>query len=214
MVWADAIIATQTGACCGVGEVYGDARVHIGSNRCGALAALAIAVALGGCADVDFGASGGWFAKPLDVVGRSAGYSYSDIGGDTKKQRTITANEMVDGNGACPPPPAPQPAPAAGGPGVIPAAPPATESLLGGGVALGMSECDVVYRAGQPNAVQLGKNPNGDRTAVLTYNSGPRPGIYHFERGALMEMDRVATPQPPAEAAKKKPAKSKQASKE
>jgi hypothetical protein len=72
--------------------------------------------------------------------------------------------------------------------------------LLGGGVALGMSECDVVFRVGQPTTVQLGKNPNGDRTAVLTFQAGPRPGIYHFERGALMEMDSVqvsaAPPQP------------------
>ena len=42
---------------------------------------------------------------------------------------------------------------------------------MGGGIALGMSECDVVFRAGQPTAVQIGKNPNGDRTAVLTYSS-------------------------------------------
>jgi hypothetical protein len=188
--------------------------VQIGWNRCGALTVLALTAALGGCANVDLGEGGGWFSKPIDLVGRSAGYSYSDVGGDTKKQRAIGANELVDGNGACPPQPAPQAAPAAVGPGVVPPAPPVTESLLGGGVALGMSECDVVYRAGQPNSVQLGKNPNGDRTAVLTYNSGPRPGIYQFERGALMAMDRVAEPQPPAQAAKKKPAKSKQAAKE
>ncbi len=189
--------------------------VQIGSNRSGALMALALAAAasVGGCADVDLGPNGGWFRKPLDVFGRSGGYTYSDLG-ESKKQGSITANQLVDGNGSCPPAPASQPAPAAAGPGVVPAAPPEAESLLGGGVGLGMSECDVVYRAGQPNSVQLGKNPNGDRTAVLTYNSGPRPGIYHFERGALMEMDRVVEPAPPAQAAKKKPAKSKQASRD
>jgi hypothetical protein len=188
--------------------------VYLGSFRSGALAALAMTAALGGCADVDFSASGGWFQKRIDLVGRSGGYTYADLG-ETRKQRTIAANELVDANGGCPPPAASQPAPAAapGGPGVVPAPAPAPDSLLGGGVALGMSECEVVYRAGQPNSVQLGKNPNGDRTAILTYNSGPRPGIYHFERGALMVMDRVAEP-PPAPAAKKKPAKSKQASRE
>jgi hypothetical protein len=61
-------------------------------------------------------------------------------------------------------------------------------------LALGMSECEVVYRAGQPSGVQIGRNPNGDRTAVLTYQSGPRPGIYRFERGRLMEMDSVGPP--------------------
>jgi hypothetical protein len=65
----------------------------------------------------------------------------------------------------------------------------------------------VVSRAGAPNSVQLGRNPNGDRTAVLSYQSGPRPGVYHFERGRLMQMDRVEVAEPPP--AKKKPAKTK-----
>jgi len=77
------------------------------------------------------------------------------------------------------------------------------------GVGLGMTECEVVLRAGPPNSVQLGRNPNGDRTAVLSYQSGPRPGIYHFERGRLTQMDRVEVAEPPPQAAKKKPAKTK-----
>ena len=72
-----------------------------------------------------------------------------------------------------------------------------------------MSECDVVARAGAPTNVQIGNAPNGDRTAVLTYNSGPRPGIYHFQRGRLMQMDSVAESAPPPQTAKKKPAKPK-----
>jgi hypothetical protein len=84
--------------------------------------------------------------------------------------------------------------------------------LLGGAVALGMSECDVVFRAGQPGAVQIGKNPNGDRTAVLTYQTGPRPGIYRFEHGALVEMDRAAEPAP-QQTVKKKSAKSAKSNK-
>ena len=72
-----------------------------------------------------------------------------------------------------------------------------------------MSECQVVYRAGHPNSIEIGKNPNGDRTAALTYLSGPRPGIYRFERGRLMELDRVAEPAQPPQTTKKKPAKPK-----
>jgi hypothetical protein len=79
--------------------------------------------------------------------------------------------------------------------------------LLGGGVALGMSECDVVFRAGQPNAVQIGSLPNGDRTAVLTFDSGPRAGIYRFQRGALKVMDSVPVAAAPPQAVKKKSAK-------
>ena len=96
-------------------------------------------------------------------------------------------------------------APAAPGASATDAAAPAagTGALLGTAVALGMSECDVVFRAGQPNSVQIGQNPNGDRTAVLTYNAGPRPGIYHFERGELMEMDAVAPARRPRWRARK-----------
>jgi hypothetical protein len=44
---------------------------------------------------------------------------------------------------------------------------------------------------------------------VLSYQSGPRPGIYHFERGRLMQMDRVEVAEPAPKPAKKKPAKTK-----
>ncbi len=178
---------------------------------------LAATGALCGCADVDFGTQQSWFAKPLDVTGRNAGYTFSELQETKQHQRMITANELVSSNGACPSPPAASQvmaaaaptAPAAQGASATDAAAPAagTGALLGTAVALGMSECDVVFRAGQPNSIQIGQNPNGDRTAVLTYNAGPRPGIYHFERGELMEMDAVAPP-PPKVAAKKKPSKS------
>ena len=72
-----------------------------------------------------------------------------------------------------------------------------------------MSECDVVWRAGAPNNVELGKGPHGGRTAVLTFNGGPRAGIYHFEGGRLNEMDGVAPPPAPPQVAKKKPVKPK-----
>ena len=52
--------------------------MYLGSVRSGALAALAMAGVLGGCADVDWD-SGSFFRKPVDVVGRSAGYTYSDL---------------------------------------------------------------------------------------------------------------------------------------
>jgi hypothetical protein len=188
-------------------------RVHRISNRSCTLVALAMGVALSGCSGSDFDTSQ-WFQKPLDLFGREGGYTYSELK-ETAQQRPITANDLVQQNGACPAPPAvaqPQP-PAANNPSATPAPAVAggADSLLGGGVALGMSECDVVYRAGPPSAVQLGQYPNGDRTAQLTFNSGPRPGIYRFERGRLVEMDQTAVPAPPPEAKsaakkKKKPA--------
>jgi hypothetical protein len=150
-------------------------------------------VALCGCAD------SGAFSKPADFFGAKGGYTYSDLG-DTRRDRPITANDLVDANGSCPRPVAAA-APQAGGT--------ADDSggLAGGGVAIGMSECDVVQRLGQPNNVNLGQNPNGLRSAVLTYSAGSRPGVYRFEAGKLSEMDRVE--QPAMQPEQKTPAKKK-----
>jgi hypothetical protein len=193
--------------------------VQLRSDGLFLLAVLAASAALCGCADVDFGSQQAWFAKPIDLAGRNAGYTFSELQESKQHQRPITANDLVSSNGACPSPPAATQvvaaaapaAPTAQGASATDAAAPATgaDALLGTAVALGMSECDVVFRAGQPNSVQIGQNPNGDRTAVLTYNAGPRPGIYRFERGQLAEMDAVAPPPaPPKIASKKKPSKS------
>jgi hypothetical protein len=213
--------------------------VNLGLYRCNALAALAVSAVLSGCANVDLENKDAWFQKAPDFLGRNAGYTFSELQ-ESRQTRPITANDLVEANGACPAPPqtAASPAPtqsAAGAPqpqavanptpssaaanpaqpqaaaGAAPTAdnsgaaagPPEADSLLAGGIALGMSECEVVYRAGAPTSVQLGQNPNGDRTAVLTFNAGPRPGIYRFEGGRLMDMDRVEVPPPPAVAKKK-----------
>lgn len=179
------------------------------------LAAFA-AVALAGCSS-DVGSGQAWFAKPFDISGRSAGYSFSELSETKKDQRAITPNDLVNANGSCPAPvaaAAPAPAPAPGAGPTSPAAAPggdASSLVVDGGVGLGMSECDVVSRAGQPSSVQIGSTPGGDRTAVLTFDSGPRAGIYRFLRGGLIEMDAVAAPAPPPQVAKKKPAKPKKA---
>lgn len=182
----------------------------VGSNRCGALAALAMAIALSGCGGFDF-ETASWFAKPLDVFGSRGGYNYSNLG-DARQERPITANDLVDGNGACPrfaaQAPAP-PQPDAGNPGAGGSVSSDMASLLGGGVAIGMSECEVVAHLGQPTAVNLGRSPNGDRNVILTFKGGPRPGVYRFEAGRLSEMDRVEEPPPPPEPAKKKVVKKK-----
>jgi len=76
------------------------------------------------------------------------------------------------------------------------------------GIALEMSECDVVKRAGAPEKVDIGTNERGERTATLTYINGVRPGIYSFTAGRLKSMERAPEP-PPVRAAKAKPAKKK-----
>jgi hypothetical protein len=150
---------------------------------------LALAVMLGGCAGSDFDTSA-WFSKPL--VRTNVGYSYSQLD-SAKLDRPVTANDLIDPSGACPAPAAP-----AAAPGQSPEAAPDAGSQLGGRVGIGMSECDVVARVGAPSAVNLGRNRNGDRTAVLTFNSGPHAGVYRFVSGRLTEMDRVEDTPPPA----------------
>jgi hypothetical protein len=176
--------------------------VQRGLPHFGILAALAVTAALGGCG-VDVADSGQqWFRKPF-LTGQTGGYTFSDLQ-EARREGPVTANDLVEANGSCPSVPV-QSGPAAQGAG--PTGTPDGASLIDEGVGLGMSECDVVRRAGAPFNVEIGKNPNGDRTAVLSYPSGPRPGIYRFERGRLMEMDRVAEAASPPATAKKKPAK-------
>ena len=204
------MIATQTGALLGTGGFRG-LWVLLRSNHCCLLAAFVTVLGLAGCADVDFSTQQAWFAKKLDFGGQKGGYTFSELQETRQQQRPITANDLVNANGSCPPPAAPQPAPPAPGQASAPPAPVDTAALLGGGVALGMSECDIVFRAGQPSAVQIGKLPNGDRTAVLTFDSGPRAGTYRFERGALKELDALPVAAAPPPVAKKKSAKSAKA---
>jgi hypothetical protein len=187
--------------------------VQLQANRCGAVAVLMLAAALCGCANADlFDQNERWFSRSVDITGRNGGYTFAELQ-ESSRNRALTANDMIDANGACAPLPVPVAAPApsaAQGPEPIPTAPDAAPTLMGQGIALNMSECDVVYRAGAPSSVQLGKSQNGDRTLVLTYNGGPRPGIYRFDGGRLVDMDRVevAAPAPPPKVAKKKkPAK-------
>jgi hypothetical protein len=181
-------------------------------NRSGALTALMLAGALCGCANVNtFDQNQRWFAKPLDVTGQSGGYTFSELQETQNRQKPVTPGDLVDANGACPPapgapPPVTPPPAAAEGPGVMPVAP-ATDSLLGQGVGLGMTECDVVYRAGAPSFVQIGGGQNGARTAVLTFNSGPRAGIYRFEGGRLTDMDGIQTTENTPPVKKKKVAR-------
>lgn len=74
--------------------------------------------------------------------------------------------------------------------------------LIPAAIALEMSECDVVKRAGIAEKVDIGVNDQKIRTATLTYSRGQFPGVYNFVDGRLRSMERG--PEPPAQA---KPAK-------
>ena len=103
--------------------------------------------------------------------------------------------DLVDANGNCAGAVAPATASGEG----VPAVPAA--------IALEMSECDVVKRAGIAAKVEIGSNERRERTAKLTYINGQRPGIYYFTAGRLSALE--LAPEPSAGPSKpgKKPAK-------
>ena len=83
-------------------------------------------------------------------------------------------------------------------------------AAVSGGIALQMTECDVVRRAGPVEKIDIGSDERGERAVTLTYLRGPWPGIYRFTGGRLVSIERAPGPPPaPAKAPKastKKPA--------
>ncbi len=103
------------------------------------------------------------------------------------------------------------------GPGLerLDMAPSAAAPVVSGGIALGMTECQTVQRAGSPSNVAISAGEKGERKVVLTYLSGPWPGIYTFNDGRLKVVERAPEQPKPAKATpKKKPVKPKTASHE
>jgi hypothetical protein len=85
------------------------------------------------------------------------------------------------------------------------------EAALSGNISLHMTECEVVRRAGPVEKFEFGTGSRGDRLLVLTYLQGPHPGIYRFNGGRLVAIERAPTPSPseappPKRGATKKPA--------
>jgi len=101
--------------------------VYLGSIRSGVLAALADGRRAWAVAPMSVGIRGPCSGKPVDVAGRSAGYTYSDLQ-ESRQARPVTDSDLVDANGSCP---------AAAAPGSDASAP-------SEGVGLGMTECEVV----------------------------------------------------------------------
>ncbi len=145
-----------------------------------------------------------WFSKPMSFI--SAPDWMKDTGPSrTSLSKPIPPEDLMSADGRCAgmdvaplTPPEQSPGPVA--PAVAPAAP--------AGVALGMSECEVMRRTGQPDNFEVGANPRGERSVVLTYSRSSRPGIYRFASGALTTIERGPEPPPlpkPVRPAKKPP---------
>lgn len=125
-----------------------------------------------------------------------------------RKQRALEPagpNDLVDGNGVC-----------VGGDGAATGTPSEQASDPQGqqamqaapaaprGVALEMTECEVVRAAGRPAEVQISANAAGERTVTMIYATPERP-IYRFVSGRLRVVERGAEPAP--EPGTKKPAR-------
>jgi hypothetical protein len=137
----------------------------------------------------------------VDQLAKPDWLSYSG-GKEEFALRPVIPTDLVSPDGQCAAPATAAPATSdvgAGGP--IEGAP-----LVAGGIALQMTECDVVLRAGPPEQMDLGTNERGDRAVVITYIRGNRPGVYRFAGGRLYSIERPPGP-PPAESKQKGKAK-------
>lgn len=175
---------------------------------------------------------GGWFSKPVAMFAKPDWARPVTTGVNLGPQGPVGAEDMVSADGGCavpaaataqaaePSPATTESAPLAGSqtPAATPAAaapnsglqrlePAAGPPPVAGGIALGMTECQAVQRAGTPNDVAISADQRGERKVVITYLSGPWPGIYTFAGGRLSVVERA--PEQPKPAAPKKTPKKK-----
>jgi hypothetical protein len=175
---------------------------------------------------------GGWFSKPVAMFAKPDWARPVITGVNLGPQGPVGAEDMVSADGGCavpaaataqaaePSPATTESAPPAGSqtPAATPAAAASNSGLqrlepaagpppVAGGIALGMTECQAVQRAGRPNDVAISADQRGERKVVITYLSGPWPGIYTFAGGRLSVVERA--PEQPKPAASKKTPKKK-----
>jgi hypothetical protein len=137
-----------------------------------------------------------WFNTPSRLFIKSISIESPPLTPD----KPVTSEDLVSADGACPgmaPPPGPADANAST----------TAPTSMGGTVALGHTECDVVRGIGAPSNVNLSGDAAGRRVAVVTWTTGPRAGIYTFTAGRLSSIE--GTPEAPVvpKAVKPKPKK-------
>ena len=192
--------------------------------------ACTAAIAVAGCKNTsqvfEDQNDGGWFSRPFIAKQDWGRASTGNV--SLGPQGPVGPDDMVSTEGQCAAPAAalaqssePNTTEASGGGGAssatqVAAAPSSglqrlettSAPLVTGGIALGMTECQAVQRAGTPSNVAISTGDRGERIAVLTYLSGPWPGIYTFSGGRLNVVERA--PEQPKSAkptAKKTPKK-------
>jgi hypothetical protein len=172
-------------------------------NRIGMLAVAGLVAVLGGCGGGLGEISTTNLLPRVDAITRPDWLSYSG-GKEDFSLRPVTANDLVSQQGQCATPAGAAPATPAGD---EQSGSPQGAPLLAGGIALQMTECDVVLRIGHPEQLEFGTNERGDRTVVITYLRGNRPGVYRFSAGRLVSIERPPGPAPTERPQKGKAAK-------
>jgi hypothetical protein len=190
--------------------------------------ACTAAVAVAGCKNTaqvfEDQNDGGWFSKPFVAKPDWARASTGNV--SLGPQGPVGPEDMVSTEGQCAAPAAAlaqsseaNTTESAGGGAAATQAEPAPNSgrerlettsapLVTGGIALGMTECQAVQRAGTPSNIAISTGDRGERKVVLTYLSGPWPGIYTFTGGRLNVVERAPEqPKSAKPAAKKTPKK-------
>jgi hypothetical protein len=81
----------------------------------------------------------------------------------------------------------------------------APRALAPTAVALDMTECEIVKRAGPADRIDIGINERGERAVTLVYADAIRPGLYRFRSGRLFSIERL--PEPSAQTKVTPPAK-------
>ena len=171
---------------------------RVGRIRTGMVAIVGLAAAIGGCSS-DLGLNNVTLVPKPETVLRKPDWATFSGGKSDFELRPITAADLVDAAGQCAG--AAERSVNADGAGspTGAAVPPAA-----GGIALQMTECDVVRRAGPAEKVDFAADEAGERVVVLTYARGPWPGVYRFRGGRLASIERAPAP-PPAPAKSQKP---------
>jgi len=193
-------------------------RYRIGS---GLALVVVVAASLGGCTNESVFDRSNWFAQPVEIFAKPDWAKPADANtAELGPKGPVSPNDMVNADGTCapaetPPAAAAAPAPAAPAPVATASADPLGGLQTGvgagpigapvlGGIALGMSECEAVRRAGHPSSVAIGASNTGERKVVITYLGGEWPGIYTFYSGRLKEIARAPEPEKPKRSPKKK----------
>jgi hypothetical protein len=146
-----------------------------------AMAMAALVQALGACSS-DLSLNNLTLVPKPETLMRKPDWATFSAGKNDFAMRPLTSADFVNQDGQC--------AGAADQTGAEGAAPV-------GGIALQMTECEVVRRAGPVEKIDISADERGERTVVLSYLRGSAAGVYRFVGGRLVSIERAPGPPPP-----------------